>query len=141
MANVVKSVLVARPAAEMFALVDDCERYQEFLPWCSGAQVSERTPELTRARLDIDYHGLKSHISTVNRKHPPDRIDIEFLEGPFDFFHGHWRFTSLGEAGCRVEFEVEYQLASDSLAAVLRPVFGHIVETLVDRFVTRAESD
>src|SRR5438477_524982 len=42
MPNVVKSVLVACPAAEMFALVDDCEHYPQFLPWCSNAVVFER---------------------------------------------------------------------------------------------------
>jgi len=140
MTNVVKTVLVSRPAAEVFALVDDCERYPEFLPWCSAARVFERTGELTRARLDIDYHGVTSHITTVNRRHPPDRIDLEFSDGPFENFRGHWRFTPLGESGCRVEFEVEYELANAALAGVLRPVFGHIIETLVDRFVARAES-
>ena len=140
MANVVKSVLVPRPAAELFALVDDCERYPEFLPWCSHAEVFERSDAVTRARLDVDYHGLKTHITTVNRKSPPDRIDLEFLEGPFDVFKGRWRFTPLGAEGCRVDLEVEYELASASMASMLRPVFGHIVETLVDRFVARAEA-
>ena len=32
--------------------------------------------KITRARLDIDYHGLKSHISTVNRKDAPRRIGV-----------------------------------------------------------------
>jgi len=140
MTHVVKSVLVDRPAAELFALVDGCERYPEFLPWCTGTEVFERTPEVTRARLDIDYHGLKTHIATVNRKHPPDRIELALDDGPFEEFRGTWRFTSLGEEGCRVELEVDYEFASASIAGLLRPAFAHILETLVDRFVARAES-
>jgi|SRR6185437_3107354 len=140
MPTVRKSVIVDRPAATMFALVDDVERYPEFLPWCSGTQVFERTAQATVARLDIDYHGLTSYIQTRNVKQPPNRMSLEFVEGPFERFKGNWRFTPLGEDGCRVEFALDYAFSSVAFEAVLGPVFGHIIETLVDRFVQRAES-
>lgn len=139
MPTVLKSVLVQRPAADMFALVEDVERYPEFLPWCSATEVLERTAETTRARIDIDYHGLTSHVSTLNRKQAPQRMDLEFVEGPFEKFKGHWRFVPLGDAGCRVEFALDYSFANAAMDALLGPVFGHIIETLVDRFVARAE--
>lgn len=140
MPSVRKSVIVARPPAAMFALVDECERYPEFLPWCSAAEVRDRTAESATATLHIDYHGLKSHVSTVNRMHAPDRIDLDFAGGPFREFKGHWRFTALGDSGCRVEFALDYGFSSHMLEKVLGPVFGHIIETLVDSFVERAES-
>lgn len=140
MPTVLKSVLVQRPAAAMFALVDAVEHYPEFLPWCSGTQVLERTPEITRARIDVDYHGLASHFSTLNRKQAPGRMDLEFVEGPFETFRGHWRFAPLGDSGCRVEFALDYAFANAALDTLLGPVFGHIIETLVDRFVARAEA-
>jgi len=134
-----KSVIVARPASAMYALVEDCTRYPEFLPWCSGAAFHERSAELSRASIDIDYHGLASRITTLNRLSSPERIDLEFLDGPFEQFHGHWRFVPLGEEGCRVEFALDYGFANGAMERVLAPVFGHIIETLVDRFVERAE--
>jgi len=133
-------VIVTRPASTMFALVDDVESYPEFLPWCSATKVFERTDEVTVARLEIDYHGLTSHIETRNLKDPPKRMALEFVEGPFDRFKGHWRFAELGADGCRVEFTLEYAFSSVAFETVLGPVFGHIAETLVDRFVQRAES-
>ncbi|HET7401999.1 MAG TPA: type II toxin-antitoxin system RatA family toxin [Usitatibacter sp.] len=139
MPTVRRSVLVPHPCAMMFALVEDCERYPQFLPWCSGAHVFERSDELTRARLDIDYHGLRTHIATLNRKEPPGHITLELVEGPFDHFKGDWHFTPLGEAGCRVELALDYTFKHRTIEAVLKPVFGHIAETLVDRFVERAE--
>jgi len=139
MPTVRKSVIVARPASAMFALVEDCTRYPEFLPWCSGAGFHERGAEVSRAWIDIDYHGLASRITTMNRLAPPGRIDLEFVDGPFDDFHGHWCFVPLGAEGCRVEFAVDYRFASRAAETMLAPVFGHIIETLVDRFVERAE--
>jgi ribosome-associated toxin RatA of RatAB toxin-antitoxin module len=122
----------------MFELVERCERYPEFLPWCSGAEVFERSEDATRARLDIDYHGLKSHICTINHKQAPHRIRLEFVDGPFDRFGGEWTFSPLGEQGCRVELAADYAFENAALEKLLGPVFGHILETLVERFVARA---
>jgi ribosome-associated toxin RatA of RatAB toxin-antitoxin module len=138
MPTVLKSVLVDRPAATMFALVDAVERYPEFLPWCSAARVEERTAQVTRARIDVDYHGLATHFSTLNRKRAPERMDLELVEGPFERFTGQWRFSPLGDEGCRVELQLDYAFANRALEALLGPVFAHIAETLVDRFVARA---
>jgi ribosome-associated toxin RatA of RatAB toxin-antitoxin module len=134
-----KSVIVPHAREIMFELVERCERYPEFLPWCAGAEVFERTPEATRARLDISFHGLKTHISTLNRKRFPESIGLEFVDGPFHDFHGEWTFTALGGEGCRIELSMEYTFRSAAVAAMLGPVFGHIMETLVDRFVARAD--
>ena len=124
MPTVRKSVHVGRSAQAMFELVEDIERYPQFLPWCPGAKVLERTPETTKARIDIE----------------PLDIDIELDEGPFESLHGRWSFTPLGEDGCRVEFALDYAFSSTAISVVLAPVFGHIVATLVDRFVARAEA-
>ena len=139
MPTVTKSVLVARSAESMFALVDDVEHYPEFLPWCRSTEVFERTREITRARLDIDYRGLKTHIVTLNRKQPPGAMTLEFVEGPFERFGAQWTFTPLGDAGCRVEYAMDYRFSSTLVERVVAPVFGYIAETLVDCFVARAE--
>jgi len=140
MATVTKSVLVPHSAERMFELVDRVERYPEFLPWCPATKLIERTGEITRARIDVDYHGLKSHVTTRNAKQRPHRMTLELEEGPFERFHGEWTFRSLGEEGCRVEFALEYKGAAGAVAALLEGVFAHIASTLVDRFVERAAS-
>ena len=140
MNTVRKSVLVPHSCAEMYALVEDCERYPDFLPWCSDAEVLGRDGGAVRARLGIDYHGLKTHIVTRNRGEPPERMTLELEEGPFQRFHGEWRFHPIGDAGCRVELAIEYSFSSATLEKVLGPAFGYVTETLVDRFVERAEA-
>lgn len=140
MPTVRKSVLVSHSAAAMFELVDAVEHYPDFLPWCGGSRLIERTPELTVGRVDIDYHGLRSSITTRNRKQVPEWMHLEFVEGPFQTFTGHWRFVALGDLGCRVEFALDYGFDNRALDALVQPVFGHIMETLVDRFVARADA-
>lgn len=139
MPTVRKSAIVPQPPSALFALVDDVEHYPQFLPWCAGAEVQERTATITQARLDIAYGGLRTHVTTRNRKHAPTRMTLEFVDGPFKEFAGEWHFVSLGEEGCRVEFSLDYQFASGAFQALLGPVFSHVAETMVERFVERAE--
>jgi len=139
MATVRKSVIVPHSCETMFDLVDGVERYPEFLPWCPRASVLERTDAVTRARIDVDYHGLKTHLTTRNAKSRPHAMQLEFVDGPFESFKGEWRFTALGAEGCRVEFALDYALAAGPLQTLLTPLFGQIVGTMVERFVERAD--
>ena len=139
MALVEKSVLIERTSAQMFALVDRIEDYPQFLPWCGGADLHERTPTLTAATVHIDYHGLKAHFSTENNKVEPTLMDIRLTDGPFTHMDGHWRFTPLGETACKVEFRLHYEFSSQLLEKALGPVFHHIANSFVDSFVKRAQ--
>lgn len=141
MPTVRRSVILERTCEEMFVLVDEVERYPEFLPWCAGTELIERTGEVTRGRIDIAYAGLETSIETLNRKEAPHRMTLELVEGPFTAFGGEWRFVPLGDAGCRVALSVDYAFESTMLERVMGPVFGHVIGTLVERFVERAEGE
>jgi ribosome-associated toxin RatA of RatAB toxin-antitoxin module len=140
MQRILKSVLVPYSAAQMFALVDDVERYPAFLPWCAGAQVLETHENGKTARIHIDYHGVRAHFTTDNANHPPELIGITLNDGPFHDLHGEWRFRSLSPDACKVEFELAYRFKSHLLEKVVGPVFGHIAHTFIDAFVKRAEA-
>lgn len=138
MAHVEKSVLILRTPAQMFELVDRVEDYPQFLPWCGGIELISRTADHTAARIHIRYRGIKAHFATENAKEPPHLMKLAFREGPFRRLDGSWRFTALGDNGCKVEFRLHYEFSSAVLEKVLGPVFGYIVNTFVDSFVKRA---
>ena len=140
MQRVTKSVLVPYPATRMFELVDRVEEYPQFLPWCGGAKVLEQSGDRKTARIDIDYHGVRAHFTTDNVNRPPEAIVITLKDGPFRHLHGEWRFRALGESGCKVEFELAYEFATQLLDKAIGPVFGHIARTFIDAFVKRAEA-
>jgi ribosome-associated toxin RatA of RatAB toxin-antitoxin module len=140
MASVQKSVLVPYRAEEMFELVERVEDYPRFLPWCAGATTLERSASETVARLDILYHGVRAHFTTVNRSERPERIVIALRSGPFRDLDGTWRFTPLGAEGSKVELALRYEFATAMLERLIGPVFGRIAHTLVDAFVQRADA-
>jgi ribosome-associated toxin RatA of RatAB toxin-antitoxin module len=138
MALVEKSVLIARTARQMFDLVDRVEDYPQFLPWCGGTELIERTDHVTSARIHIRFKGITAHFATANPKEAPHWMKIELREGPFRRLDGDWHFTQLGDAGCKVAFRLNYEFSSKVLETALGPVFNHIVGTFVDSFVKRA---
>jgi ribosome-associated toxin RatA of RatAB toxin-antitoxin module len=139
MAQVEKSVLVPHSAERMFRLVDDVERYSEFLPWCGGVDLKWRDDESTVATLHIAYHGLKQNFTTENSKTFPTMMGIKLVEGPFRHLEGIWSFIPLAEDACKIEFKLHYEFSTHLLEKIIAPVFGHIANTFVDAFVERAE--
>ena len=140
MPQVAKSVLVPYSAAAMFKLVDDVERYPEFLPWCGGARALERTDTLTIAVIDIHYAGVRQTFSTANTKEGVEWMRLQLREGPFKELGGHWHFQALGEGASKVELMLDYAFSNALLEKAVGPVFGMIADTMIERFVTRADT-
>ena len=139
MAEVKQSVLVPYSAAQMFELVDAVEQYPQFLPWCGGSELVYRRPDSLRAVIHVNFRGIKQQFGTENSRQPPHAMGIRLVEGPFKLLEGSWRFTDLGGAGCKVEFQLRWEFSSRVLAALAGPVFNHIAHTMVDAFVSRAQ--
>lgn len=139
MASVRKSALLPYSSQSLFALVSDIESYPKFLPWCAGARELRRDGHQVDASIAVDYRGLKLSFASRNIERPPQAIDLSLLDGPFRQLAGGWRFTSLGEQACKVEFAMDYALNLGLLNAAVAPVFDHIVGTMIDAFVRRAD--
>jgi ribosome-associated toxin RatA of RatAB toxin-antitoxin module len=139
MKHVIRSILVAHSAAKMYALVNDVAAYPEFLPWCGGGEILEHTDTHMKARVDIAYLGIHQSFTTNNTLEKDQRIDLALVSGPFSKLTGQWRFTQLGDAGCKVEFELNYAFEG-VIGALVAPVFDRIAATFVDAFVKRADT-
>ena len=138
MALVEKTVLIEQSAERMFELVDRCEDYPAFLPWCSTTEVKFRDPTKTVATLHINFHSVKSCFTTENSKEFPTLMKIRLVDGPFRRLEGSWRFKVLAENACKIEFQLHYEFSSKLFEKVIGPVFSHIVNSFVDAFVQRA---
>jgi ribosome-associated toxin RatA of RatAB toxin-antitoxin module len=139
MPQVAKSVLVPYSASIMFELVDAVERYPEFLPWCGGATVHARDALHTLATLDIRYAGVAQSFTTENIKSGQSEMQLQLRDGPFQRLSGSWIFRALGEEGSKVSLDLEYTFQNRLLESAVGPVFGMIADTMIDRFVQRAD--
>ena len=124
----------------MFALVADIESYPEFLPWCGGTRILSRDGEAVTAAIDMRFHGIGQSFTTINRQVPFERIDMQLVEGPFSRLEGGWRFTPLGDDGCKVELALDYDFNNFLLGKLVGPVFHQIAASMVESFVKRADA-
>lgn len=138
MTSINKSALVPYSPAQMYALVDDIESYPEFLPWCSAARVLMRGDDEVRASLALSKGGVDKTFTTCNRNQKNKMIEMRLVEGPFRHLEGFWRFDALGEDGCKVSLDMEFEFSSRMLGLVVGPVFSQVANSLVDSFQQRA---
>lgn len=138
MALVEKTVLIEHTPAEMYALVDDVERYTAFLPWCAKTELKFRDEQKTVATLHIDFLSVKSHFTTENTKIFPSEMSIRLVDGPFRRLDGAWHFKPLGDKACKIEFRLSYEFSSKLFEKIIGPVFSRIANTFIEAFVQRA---
>jgi ribosome-associated toxin RatA of RatAB toxin-antitoxin module len=139
MKRIERTAIVEHSAGEMYALVDAVEAYPEFLPWCAGAEVHERSPGKTRATLTARIGALRQSFTTENQNQPGEAISMRLVKGPFRRFRGEWTFVPLGESACRIAFALEYEFASRTLGRMLAPLFDGMADSMVEAFVRRAD--
>lgn len=138
MKTVEKNVLVLHSAEQMFELVDRAEDYPKFLPWYGKTEIISREGNELKARLFMDYKGVKQSFATHNHNIPGREIRMDLLEGPFKTLNGTWKFIPLGNDACKIEFKLQYDFSNSLLAALISPVFQHLSGKLVDAFVEEA---
>lgn len=122
----------------MFALVDDVEAYVEFLPWCSGSTVLTRSATEVTARLAISHSGFQKTFATRNVYGTNNSISMYLLEGPFKRLEGVWQFLPLGEQGCKIALDLEFEFSNRLVGMTFGPLFGQMAGSLVDAFTQRA---
>jgi ribosome-associated toxin RatA of RatAB toxin-antitoxin module len=138
MREVKRSALIAESPARMYALVNDIERYPDFVPWCTAARVDARKDGEVVATLTIKRGPVKSEFTTRNLLEPDKRVLMQFVSGPFRVLEGLWTFTALGDLGCRIELEMRFEFANRVTNALFAPLFEDTAASLVDAFVKRA---
>ncbi len=134
-----RQALVPYSAQQMYDLVDAIETYPEFLPWCTSAVVHERENNSVRATLELTKGGMTKEFTTRNVGTPGERMEMHLVDGPFSHLEGVWSFKPLGDAGCRVALDIEFEFSSPMLGVMLGGFFEKTCNELVDAFTRRAE--
>ena len=138
-AKINRSALVLHSAARMYALVNDVERYPDFLYGCVKVDLIESSVDTMTARLYLSKAGLSYQFVTCNTLIKDEKISLELEDGPFDYLRGSWVFTPLREDACKVEMVLEFGVTGFKGRA-LRGLFSPIAGNMVGAFCKRADN-
>ena len=138
MATISRSALVPYSAESMFDLVDDVDAYEDSLPWCDRSAVEWRKDDEIKATVSIAKGGVHKAFTTINRAQRGKMIEMRLVEGPFRRLDGYWRFQPLGEDGCKISLDLEFEFSNRLVKMAFGKIFNQIANRLVDAFVDRA---
>jgi ribosome-associated toxin RatA of RatAB toxin-antitoxin module len=122
----------------MFELVNDIEKYPEFLHWCSDARVDSRQGNTIEATLEISVLGFQRSFRTRNTLRSPDRIGLELVSGPFRRLRGEWRFNDRPAGGADVSLSLAFEVTRSPFGAIFSKVFEELAGAQMAAFTRRA---
>jgi ribosome-associated toxin RatA of RatAB toxin-antitoxin module len=133
-----RSALLPYSARQLFDLVSDVESYPAYMEGCVGARILHAEEHLVEARLDLARGGITQSFSTRNRMLAAREISLELIDGPFEYFAGHWNFRALGDSACKMSLNLEFTVNSTLLGVAASRLFDKVTNNLVDAVGRRA---
>ena len=143
--HVEKKILPTHPL-HLFRIIQDVDRYAEFLPLCTYSKVNKKLPRGFEATLTVGLPPLftetyRSHV-TVN----PDQLLVETksLDGKyFDSLSSRWKLEASSSSSnsdahyCNVDFCVEITASDPVIVSTLDQVLAKIAGDQVRAFDQR----
>lgn len=138
MAHIFHEVIEPYSIEQMFALVNDIERYPEFVPDCIATGIIRKQDNVVAAFIEVEKFGFKKSFTTLNQINEPHSIDLTLLEGPFKHLSGKWQFTALNNTECKISFSLDFEFQNKLLDMTMTPVFKEVMTNMVEAFSKRA---
>jgi len=123
---------------QLFELVADVARYDEFLPWVVAVRVRSSSEEETLADLVVGFSAFKERFTSRVRKERPERIVVDYIEGPLKYLHNEWLFERSADGGTNLHFSVDFAFRSRLFEALAGQMFDRALRRMTGAFERRA---
>jgi coenzyme Q-binding protein COQ10 len=123
---------------QLFDLVADVERYDEFLPWVVAVRVRSSSETETVADLVVGFNAFKERFTSRVVKEPPSRICVDYIEGPLKYLHNEWKFDPAADGGTNLSFSVDFAFKSRIFEVLAGQMFDRALRRMTRAFEERA---
>jgi coenzyme Q-binding protein COQ10 len=123
---------------QLFDMVADVGRYDEFLPWVVAVRIRSSSETEMLADLVVGFNAFKERFTSRVTKERPGRICVDYIEGPLKFLHNEWRFDAAPEGGTNVHFAVDFAFKSRLFETLAGQMFDRALRRMTGAFETRA---
>lgn len=131
--------LVGYRCSQMYALVNDVEKYADFLPFCAESIVHYRDDDELQATLVVSVSGMRQSFTTRNLLQKDKMIEVRLVGDTFSRLEGFWRFDEQEDGQCLISFDLEIQFNSKMMGFIFNSVLEQIMNQLLDAFCHRAK--
>jgi coenzyme Q-binding protein COQ10 len=92
------------------------------------------------AEMTVAYRLIRqTFTSRATLDRPKLAILVEYLDGPFSRMQNRWAFHATGENACEVEFFIDYEFRSRTLALLMGAMFETVFRRMAAAFEKRAD--
>ena len=126
----------------LIAMVLDIERYPEFVPWCLGAKIHNKSDKGNIIEITADLTIGKSFFrenykSLVIYNKSKDLINVTNVGGPLKHLENKWFFRQTGNSS-EVDFHIDFELKNKILNVLMIKTFDLGLKKIADAFEKRA---
>ena len=123
---------------QLFDLVADVGRYDEFLPWVVAVRIRSSSETETIADLVVGFSAFKERFTSRVVKHRPERICVDYIEGPLKYLHNEWEFDRAPDGGTNLHFAVDFAFNSRLFETLAGQMFDRALRRMTGAFERRA---
>ena len=123
---------------QLFDLVADVSRYDEFLPWVSAVRIRSSSETEMVADLIVGFNAFKERFTSRVVKKRPTRICVDYVEGPLKYLHNEWKFDRAADGGTNVGFSVDFAFKSRIFETLAGSMFDRALRRMTNAFEQRA---
>lgn len=136
------STLVSREVyytpEQIFALVEDVERYPEFVPYWQAVRVRNRTESGYHTDQVVRLGPMRHTFTTDTMIEAPARITVLSNDPPFKRLSLAWEFHLADDGGCRIDLRVDFEIRSRALQAIGVILSKDSINRMISAFEDRA---
>lgn len=126
----------------LFRIINDVDRYSEFLPLCSQSKVLSRSRNSYRATLTVGFPPLFQETYTSHVVTDPERLIItaKSIESKlFDSLSSQWKLqpTTASDEECLVDFHVSLSVRDPLIVGTLDQILKQVASRQVEAFEKR----
>ncbi len=122
----------------MFDLVADVGRYGEFLPWVIATRVRSDSESEMVADMLVGFSAIREKFTSRVEKRRPDEIRVHYVDGPLRDLDNIWKFQSLPDGGCEIDFRVDFTFRNALFEKLAGQYFDRAFRKMVAAFEARA---
>lgn len=123
---------------QLFELVADVRRYDEFLPWVTAVRIRSSSETEMIADLIVGFGAFKERFTSRVHKERPKRICVDYIEGPLKYLHNEWQFEPAPDGGTNVLFSVDFAFKSRIFESLAGAMFDRALRKMTGAFEARA---
>ena len=126
-------------AAQLFDLVADIGRYDEFLPWVQATRIVGTQGNVVTADMVVGFKMVRERFTSRVTLDRPRAIHVDYVSGPLRYLKNDWTFRDVA-GGCAIDFAVDFEFSSRLFERLAGAFFGEAFRRMVASFEARART-